>query len=54
VILSLTGDGIAIALHSGQQAAEAWIGAVDAPISAPSPAALPRKCAWLSCCIAPE
>jgi menaquinone-9 beta-reductase len=31
VIPSLTGDGIAIALHSGQQAAEAWIGALDAP-----------------------
>jgi flavin-dependent dehydrogenase len=30
VIPSLTGDGIAIALHSGQQAAEAWLGAVDA------------------------
>lgn len=30
VIPSLTGDGIAIALHSGQQAAEAWLGALDA------------------------
>ena len=30
VIPSLTGDGIAIALHSGQQAAEAWLGCVDA------------------------
>jgi flavin-dependent dehydrogenase len=31
VIPSLTGDGIAIALHSGQQAAEAWLGGLDAP-----------------------
>ena len=31
VIPSLTGDGIAIALHSGQQAAKAWLGALDAP-----------------------
>ena len=31
VIPSLTGDGIAIALHSGQLAAEAWLGALDAP-----------------------
>ncbi len=31
VIPSLTGDGIAIALHSGQRAAEAWLGALDAP-----------------------
>ena len=30
MIPSLTGDGIAIALHSGQQAAEAWLGALDA------------------------
>jgi menaquinone-9 beta-reductase len=32
VIPSLTGDGIAIALHSGQLAAEAWLGALDGPI----------------------
>jgi menaquinone-9 beta-reductase len=29
VIASLTGDGIAIALHSGQHAAEAWLGGID-------------------------
>jgi menaquinone-9 beta-reductase len=30
VIPSLTGDGMAIALHSGQQAAEAWLEGLDA------------------------
>jgi menaquinone-9 beta-reductase len=31
VIPSLTGDGMAIALHSGRQAAEAWLAGADAP-----------------------
>jgi flavin-dependent dehydrogenase len=31
VIPSLTGDGMAIALHSGRQAAEAWLGGMEAP-----------------------
>jgi flavin-dependent dehydrogenase len=31
VIPSLTGDGMAIALHSGQQAATAWLNGIDPP-----------------------
>jgi flavin-dependent dehydrogenase len=31
VIPSLTGDGMAIALHSGRHAAEAWLGGIEAP-----------------------